>query len=119
MDNINNSTDAQNKSINYFKETLQWIYAILIALVVALLIRAFIFELVLVQGESMQDTLQNNQRLVVYKLGYYLSPPKHGDIIILMYQEGTVGNIPYVGKSIFFRKLIPDFKETDYVKRVI
>ena len=115
----NKSTNILNKKTGYLKEIFQWVNAILIALFIALIIRGFIFELVLVDGQSMEDTLFNGQRLIVYKLGYYFAPPKKGDIIILQVADGFAVNIPVIGKSSFLRKFIPDFKETDYVKRVI
>ncbi|MGN0108305.1 MAG: signal peptidase I, partial [Hominilimicola sp.] len=51
-----------------------------IAIVIALLIKGFIFDIVRVDGSSMFPTLVNNDRLIVTKLGY---KPEQGDIIIL------------------------------------
>ena len=119
MDFRENTPDFKNESPNYTKEIMQWVQAIAIAIVIALLIRGFVFELVLVQGESMQNTLQTGQRLFVYKLGYYLHPPKRGDIIVLQYQEGTINYIPFIDKAPFLKKIFPASNEVDYIKRVI
>ena len=61
------------------KEILEWIQAIVIAFVLALVIRSFIFNVVRVDGASMEPTLQHNDRMIVWRLGY---EPKQGDIVI-------------------------------------
>lgn len=111
--------DKKNQSVNYLKEILQWIEAIVISIIIALVIRGFIFEPVLVQGASMENTLSNNERLIVYKLGYYFSEPKRGDIIVLQYQKGAVEYIPFLKNLTFIKKMIPGIDEVDFIKRVI
>ena len=65
--------------INYKKEILDWVFTLGLAVIIALLVRNFVFTLVLVDGDSMQNTLQDKERLVVSRLPY---TPKYGDIII-------------------------------------
>ena len=87
----NDEKIAQQQSVNMKKEIFEWIQAIVIALVIALLIRSYVFSLIKVNGHSMQPTLYHNERLVVTKLMY---TPSQGDIIILdppAHQQG-----PYV-----------------------
>lgn len=100
-------------------EVLQWGISIIIALIIALLIRGFIFEIVLVSGSSMDDTLANGQRLYVNKVSYYISEPKRNDVIIMIYEEGNLDKTALFQKVSILKKIIPDFKETDYVKRII
>ncbi len=115
----NKNLDTGKNTRGFIKEIFQWINAVLLALVLALLIRGLIFEPVMVKGDSMQDTLHDGQRLLVYKLGYYFSPPQRGDIVVLQYQAGFFQNVPSLDDSPFFRKLFPDFKEINYIKRAI
>lgn len=61
------------------REALEWVQAILIAVVIAFLVRTFLMTVVRVDGESMMDTLHHNERLIVWKLGY---EPETDDIII-------------------------------------
>ncbi|AUS98739.1 signal peptidase I [Clostridium thermosuccinogenes] len=102
------SPESENKKNSLLKEALQWVLAIGIAVVLAFLIRGFVFEQALVMGDSMQDTLFDKQRLIVYKTGYFFHPPERGDIIILEYQKGSFKFLP-----------VPDPNEIDYIKRVI
>jgi signal peptidase I len=55
---------------------------VLIALALALLIRAFVVESFVVQGQSMEPTLQNGEHLLVNKFIYRFQPPKDGQIIV-------------------------------------
>ena len=107
------------KKKNITKEILQWLEAILIAVLIAVLIRAFVFEPVYVEGPSMENTFFTSERLIVYKLGYYSSPPKAGDVIILKYQEGISNRLPFISNLPIFKKAIPSINEVDYIKRVI
>ncbi|NTW71712.1 MAG: signal peptidase I [Eubacteriaceae bacterium] len=66
-------------------EAREWIESAAIAIALALLIKFFIFEFVLVEGSSMNPTLENGDRLVVTKYQYYFSEPEYSDIIILKY----------------------------------
>ena len=68
------------KEVNWGKEIWEWVYTIAIALIIAMLIKTFLFDVVKVDGSSMFPTLVNNDRLIVTKLGY---EPQQGDIIIL------------------------------------
>lgn len=64
------------------KETWGWIKAIAVAVIVALLIRHFVFSNYIVRGESMQSTLQDGNRLIVNQFVYRLSKPHRFDVIV-------------------------------------
>lgn len=70
--------EKKEKSIG--REIFEWAYSIVIAIIIAFLIKTFLFDLVKVDGLSMYPTLNHNDRLIVTKLGY---EPEQGDIIIL------------------------------------
>lgn len=55
---------------------------VLFTLIIYVLVRHFLFENYRVVGYSMTPTLENDQFLVVNKLGYRLHEPQRGDIIV-------------------------------------
>jgi signal peptidase I len=57
----------------------EWIQAILIAIVVSVVIRLFLFETTLVYGQSMESTLRDRDRVIINKLVYHLYTPSRGD----------------------------------------
>ncbi len=63
----------------FFKELGSWVVCIVTAVVIALVLRTYVFTVVKVVGESMCPTLQNHQRLFTRIIGY---EPERGDIII-------------------------------------
>ncbi|MGI6697957.1 MAG: signal peptidase I [Clostridiales bacterium] len=63
----------------------EWLESIVIAVVIAIVIKAFVFETVLVEGSSMLPTLKDSDRLAVNKIGYLLGKPEHGDIVVFEY----------------------------------
>jgi len=64
------------------------VYAVFVMLL-ALAIRAVVFEPVRVDGSSMLSTLENDDYMLVDKLCYSFHPPRRGDIVILFYPEHT------------------------------
>ena len=68
----------------FVKEVLDWVYAIVLALVIAMLIHIFIVQPTRVSGESMENTLQNGEYLIVTKWQHILrEDPDYGQIVII------------------------------------
>lgn len=70
-------TGSRSKSI-----VREFIETIVLTLLIYFLVRTFLFENYRVLGHSMDPTLENDQFLVVNKLGYRLHEPERGDIIV-------------------------------------
>ena len=87
-------TKQENK-VNWKKELLEWAASILIAVVLALTIREYVFTLVKVQGESMEPTLHNSDRLYVNRFFY---TPEKGDVVIFV--PHSAPKHPYVKRVI-------------------
>lgn len=88
--------EGNNKEVK--GETIEWIKSILLAIVIAVLIKSFIFNTTYVLGNSMYPTLHEKDRLFANKIPLYFSGPKRGEIIVLK---------------------APDTENKDYIKRVI
>ncbi|HHW00044.1 MAG TPA: signal peptidase I [Clostridiaceae bacterium] len=110
---------SSEKKTSLYKEILHWLEAILLAFLIALLLRGFVLDKVYVDGSSMERTLSSGDRLIVYKLGYYFDKPKRGDIIVLQANEDSESVNPVFRKLPFLKKFLYGFEETDYIKRVI
>lgn len=116
------------------KEIFEWIVCILIALIIVVLIKAFIGFPTVVSGASMDSTLKDKQRLWVSRIGIEINKyPKRGDIItfeapsntyitkvnynsnnpVAEYKENSKG----LGEKI--KSSIDIFGETSFIKRVI
>ncbi|MCT1576441.1 signal peptidase I [Oceanobacillus kimchii] len=68
------------------KDKNEWvsgIKAIVLAIIVALFLRTFIFATSIVEGESMAPTLENGERVIFNKVVYMLDEPDRGDIVII------------------------------------
>ena len=64
-------------------EWLEWFKAIMIAILIALFLRSFIFATSIVEGESMEPTIEDGERLIFNKIVYIIDEPKRGDVIII------------------------------------
>ncbi len=66
------------------KEIFDWVYAIILALVFAVFIHIFIIQPTRVSGESMENTLQNGQYLIVTKWSHVMREvPNYNQIVII------------------------------------
>ncbi len=115
------------------KNILEWIYCIIIALVLALLFRYFIATPTIVKHRSMYPTLQENQRLILNRTSRITKKkPKIGDIItfeapsraysaIDANQNNPIAIYENEPKGIFnkFVYHVLEVTKTSYIKRVI
>lgn len=69
------------------KETISWAKYIISALLIALFIVNFVGRIAVVVGPSMEDTLQNGDRLVTEKLTQRFGKFKPGDIVTIYAPE--------------------------------
>lgn len=89
----NNNNEDKNKN-----ETIEWIKSIVTAIVIAVLIKTFVFNSTYVLGNSMYPTLKEKDRLFALRVPLYFSGPSKGDVIVLE---------------------APDNVDKDYIKRII
>ncbi len=84
-----NQKEKVKKSVG--REIFEWIMTIVVAAAIALVIRTFIAEPVRVDGESMMNTLKNNEFMVTTKYDYLLGNPERFDIVICNYPNVSDG----------------------------
>ena len=63
-------------------EIISWLKLIIIAFLVAIVLRTFVFQIAIVDQISMQPTLEPRDMLIVSRISYRLIEPKRGDIIV-------------------------------------
>lgn len=64
-------------------EWLEWGKALFFAILLALILRTFVFATSIVEGESMDPALEDGERIIFNKFVYIVSEPARGDIIII------------------------------------
>ena len=84
------TTETPAPEAHRIRSTLSTVGILLLAPLIAILLTAYVFQSYQVDGPSMQNTLHNNDRLIVWKLPRtwaritgHSYVPKRGDIIIL------------------------------------
>ncbi len=109
------------------KEILEWIYCIVIAIALALLIRYFVGTPTVVKHTSMFPTLVQNQRLILNRLSRTFNEiPKRGDIITF---EEPSSSVPEGVKAVYDREFnnwwedftyyVLEVGKRSFIKRVI
>ena len=116
------------------KNILEWAYCIIIAIVLALLFRYYIGTPTVVKQPSMNNTLQEGQRLILsrwtrtvkgkYDRGDIITfeaPSNSTPTIFQVDLENPVAIYDYEPKGIFakFSYYVLEFSKTSYIKRVI
>lgn len=95
-------TKYENKN-NFFKEISEWLSTIVITVLVALFITSNIVSTTQIKEQSMEPSFKENDKVIIYKLGYYFKGPKRGDVIILNknpIEKGLFINMINEGKDI-------------------
>ncbi|OMF36841.1 signal peptidase I [Paenibacillus sp. FSL H8-0548] len=65
-----------------YKEIVEWIKALVIAVVLVFLIRQFLFSPFIVDGPSMKPNFETGERLIVNKILYTIREPKFGEVVV-------------------------------------
>jgi len=84
-----NKKKKDDKPLDIKKEIISWVLTLGAAVLIAFVIRTFLFEPVKVEGSSMLDTLVDKEIMFVTKPEYLLGDPARGDVIICHYPDRT------------------------------
>ena len=110
--------EKKKKSIK--REILEWILTLVAAVLIALPIRAFVFELVRVDGGSMDNTLANGEIMFVTKFDYastWLCLPWQDAEAKEQAKRITTGGEPERFDVVICR--YPGRGDTNFVKRIV
>jgi signal peptidase I len=84
--------EAAGKKRRKKRQKYEWIILVVISLVVALVVRAFLIQAFYIPSESMFPTLKTNDRVLVNKLAYKFGDVERGDIIVFHAPPGAATN---------------------------
>ena len=98
QENETENGKQEKKPTNWKKELVSWILTLVVAVAIALPVRTFVFEPIRVDGESMCDTLQDGEVMIVTKPEYLTGDPQRGDVIICKYPGR--GNTKFVKRVL-------------------
>lgn len=115
----NNADDApqdeEKKPQKPFADILDWASSVVYAVALMLVVNLFIFRSITVRGDSMNDTLVNNDQVVVTNFFY---KPNYGDIVVIQANRLNVQGTTIFGEPIIKRviALAGDTIRIDYIK---
>lgn len=85
----------ENPATNFSKFCFEWLENLVQVMVVFVFLMTFIFRVVTVDGQSMENTLFNQDRLIILRWHYV---PKNGDIVVI--KQGEMLDKPIVKRVI-------------------
>lgn len=88
----------QKKKKTLKQELIEWVCTIAAALLIAFVVRTFICEFVVVDGNSMNHTLLNSEVMLVTKPEYMLGDPERFDVVVCHY--------PNRGDTYFVKRVV-------------
>ena len=115
------STDPPRRRVLHFFTGLPFL--LLVAFVIALLIKTFLVQAFFVDGASMHPGLVHGDRVLVEKVSYRLHDPRPGDVVV--FEKSVFSqpeDVPWYRDVLTFLKELGGFptgSEEDYIKRVI
>ena len=73
---------TQRRKSLAFKQVVEWVVVVGIALVVAVFLRVFLVQQYYIAGPSMETTMFSDNRVLVNKLAYSLGQIERGDVVV-------------------------------------
>lgn len=95
------ATDEQQR--RSLRRRVEWVVIVAVAVLSALLVKAYLVEAFYIPSGSMEPTLQHGDRVLVNKLSYRLHDVNRGDIVVFKRPPGVSG----------------DARIKDFIKRVV
>lgn len=90
----------RNAKLNRLKKNMfSWIITIISAILIAIILRSYVFVIATVNGPSMSPTLSDNEKLFVTKYTYKFSEFQRGDIVICKYDSPAYPDV-YVKRVV-------------------
>lgn len=115
----------QRKKQSFLSKATELPILLLLAFVIAIIIKTFLVQAFFIPSGSMIPTLQVGDRVLVEKLSYRWGSPSAGDIVVFEKDVFSDGEQPdrslFDRGRIFFRELIglPTGDQEDYIKRIV
>lgn len=75
------------KLASFFAETLRWLIVFVVAMIIGVLLHAYVLEFFFVNGTSMLPTLHHADLVLVDKLSYRFRTPERGEVIAFSFPE--------------------------------
>lgn len=72
----------QTQQSKVYKELVEWIKAIAVAVLLVFVVRVFLFSPFIVDGASMEPNFHSKERVIVNLLIYKISKPSYGDVVV-------------------------------------
>ena len=82
------------------RNAVEWVAVIAGALLIAVIVRTFIFQTFWIPSPSMATTLVKDDRVLVNKLSYKFHDPRRGDVIVFERPPNEEGNIKDLIKRV-------------------
>ena len=115
--------DAPSKRRSVTRQIAELPLLVLVAFVIAIVIKTFLVQAFFIPSGSMVPTLRVGDRVLVEKVSYRLHDPRRGDVIVFARDLlGPAPDVPwYQDARNFLRELVglPIGDEEDFIKRVV
>ncbi len=85
------SEDETTEKHDRLRSAVEWVAVIVGALVVALVVKTFLFQAFYIPSGSMEPTLEKGDRVLVNKLSYDLHDIHRGDVVVFELDSSDVG----------------------------
>lgn len=79
------------RSLERARSIVEWVAVVVGALVVALVVKTFLFQAFYIPSASMEPTLEKGDRVLVNKLSYRAHDVRRGDVVVFELPEGAIG----------------------------
>ncbi len=80
-----------------------WLYELLAALGLALLLRLCVFNIARIDGQSMTPTLHNRDYALVWRLPYFFRKPRRQEVVICHYPHRRMKRCKYLPQAFVKR----------------
>ena len=72
----------RSESSRFLRQLREWTVIVVVAVLIAVLVRAFLLQQFYISGPSMEPTMYQDNRVLVDKISYRFREPRRGEIVV-------------------------------------
>ncbi len=100
---MENGENVPRKRPPLFVEAFDWIDSIVFAVIIMITVFTFVFRIVGIRGESMEDTVLEGDKVMISRLFYH---PENGDIVVISRDHYNTPGRPAEGSEPIIKRVI-------------
>lgn len=110
FENLTNENEIKEKNSTIKNDLFEWLEILISALMILVIIFTFVFKIVTISGDSMKNTLNSGEKVIISNIGF---TPQYGDIVVISRNANNIADMQDANTPIIKRVIATEGQVVD------